>query len=460
MAHEPALPALLPQGPGHQFVCYADSCSGVPGAAHERNFAAANRVVARLQPPPEFICFPGDEIIGLVADEGELRRQWAHWFGREMAWLDRSTIPLYHTTGNHTAYDALSEAVFRDVLGHLPRNGPPGQEGLSYWIRRGDLLMVFVNTLWSGLGSEGRVETEWLDRTLAAHADARHKLVFGHHPAWPVNGFSGAYQRELAPENAARFWRVLAQHGVQAYWCSHILAFDVQARDGILQITTAGAGTAHRMPEGLEYLHCVQAVLDGEGLRYQVLDDTGRVRERLTWPFILPPANDWTSLAPGMGDAPFAGPAESRLVAWAFSGIVAALGVGEAQTLLAAWDDGLGLASPWVGLIGEEQRLAVLISPAPGRSPSLWLGPALPPGQPFSMQVAIHGGMGPGGVLWRWADAAPWSSLRAASAWGAERSAWPARWAVGHDRHGPGDRPFRGQNLGTKWTERVLAAVE
>src|SRR5690348_15162951 len=77
------IPALLPRSGGHQFVCYADSCSGVPGARHEATFAAVNAVVARLRPQPEFICFPGDEILGLTADDAALREQWRHWFDRE-----------------------------------------------------------------------------------------------------------------------------------------------------------------------------------------------------------------------------------------------------------------------------------------------------------------------------------------------------------------------------------------
>src|SRR5215470_11523162 len=145
------IPALLPAYPGHQFVIYADSCSGVPGALHERTFASVNDVVRRLHPRPEFILFPGDEIIGLTADADELRTQWEHWFSTEMGWLDRREVPLWHTTGNHTTYNKMSEAVFREVL-KLPRNGAPGQEGLCYWIRRNDLLMVFIHTLWSGLG--------------------------------------------------------------------------------------------------------------------------------------------------------------------------------------------------------------------------------------------------------------------------------------------------------------------
>ena len=106
------LAALMPRGAGHQFVAYADACSGVPGAPHEANLAAVNAIVRRLTPQPEFICFPGDEIQGLTADTAALRSQWRHWLDREMAWHDRRTIPLYHTTGNHTTYDAPARRSF------------------------------------------------------------------------------------------------------------------------------------------------------------------------------------------------------------------------------------------------------------------------------------------------------------------------------------------------------------
>ena len=72
------------------------------------------------------------------------------------------------------------------------------------------------------------------------------------------------------------------------------------------------------------------------------------------------------------------------------------------------------------------------------------------------MQIAVHTGMGPGGLVWRWDDAAPWSSLTAASPWGAERLAWPAHWTVGHDQRGPIGRPFRGRNLKAAWHAQVM----
>jgi hypothetical protein len=452
-----AIPALLPRGAGHQFVCYADSCSGVPRGRHEATFASVNAVVRRLNPRPDFVCFPGDEIIGLTADDDDLRRQWRYWLDHEMAWLDRDAIPRYHTTGNHTTYDHASEAVFREVMSHLPRNGPPGQEGLSYFVRRADLLMVFVNTLWSGGGGEGRVETEWFDRILGDHADARFKLVFGHHPVFPVNGLSGPSQREVGPEDGRAFWRVLVRRGVRAYVCSHILAFDVQVHDGVLQILTAGAGTAHRMPEETEYLHCVQLALDAQGLRYQVLDTAGDVRERLSWPLVLPASATWTPLQPGTVAAPIAGHGADRLVAWRFDGIAAGGADGTPQALLSGWEPGPALASLWIGLTGPENRLTVLLAPQPGRSPHRWHGPVLESGRPFSLQVAVHTGMGPGGLLWRWQDDAPWSSLQGASPWGAERLVWPSHWSIGHAKRGPDDHPFRGWHLQTTWHESPVS---
>jgi hypothetical protein len=373
-----------------------------------------------------------------------------------MAWLDRRSVPLYHTTGNHTTYDEASENVFREMLSHLPRNGPPGQEGLAYFVRRGDLLLVFVNTVSTALGGEGRVECDWLERTLAANTDARHKLVFGHHPAHPVNGFAGAFQRDIERQNARAFWQVLVRQRVLAYFCSHILAFDVQVHDGVLQIVTAGAGTAHRMPPEHEYLHCVQAAVDAAGLRYQVLDTRGHCREWLEWPLALPASADWTQLP--LGESPARIPTgetntseSARLVVWRFSARTATGDDGAPQTLLCACGPESSLPALWIGLLGREQRLGVLVSPAADRSPHLWYGPSQSAGNDVSLHVAFHTGMGPGGILWRSDDAAPWSTLKAASPWGAERLNWPARWLVGHGPRGTADRPFRGSALKVAW---------
>lgn len=451
--NETSIPALIPRGAGHQFVLYGDSCSGVPGALHEKTHADINSVVSRLLPKPEFIIFPGDEIIGLTSDESELRAQWDYWLNHEMAWLDRKTIPLYNSTGNHTTYSAMSERVFTDVLSHLPRNGVPGQEGLSYFVRRGDLLLVFVDTLCSKLGGEGHVETAWLEATLMANADAKWKFVIGHHPVFTVNGYAGNYGRTIGDEYRPVFWRILKEQGVFAYLCSHILAFDVQAQDGVLQITTAGAGTAHRMPEESEYLHALQVALDGDGMRYQVLDADGTVRERLSWPLNLPCSARWTDLAEGKQSALLSGRQEAAgtrpaVCAWNIQGKTGDNLTGQRQTLLSACSRDGRHEAVWLGLSGTNQTLTMMLQPQSGRSPHYWFGGDIGSGNAFDLQVAVHCGMGPGGIMWRPDDHAPWSSLSSSSSWGGERLDWPEYWYVGDDSSAA--LPFLGSGLKLK----------
>jgi hypothetical protein len=434
--------AIRPDTPGsHQFVVYGDSCSGIPGYAHEATTASINDVVARLDPEPEFVCFLGDEISGLTTNEAELRRQWDYWFEHEMAWLDRDRISLYHTTANHTTYDRLSESVYAEVMSHLPANGPVEQRHLSYFVRRENLLMVFVNTMWTGLG-EGRVETTWLDEVLTANADAEIRLVLGHHPVFPINGFSGAYQRELEPENGRRFWSSLVRHGVRAYLCSHMLAFDTQVHDGILQIMTAGAGTKHRMPEEIEYLHAVQMTIDPEHLRYQVIDNSGLVREWLAWPppGVFEPVTDFPALS--LESSPNA----HEVAMLEISGIATDVG-GPAQTLVSAWTGDDALANLWIGLVGPEQRLVVQLAPERNRSPHSWIGPAVEPGQPFALDLMLHPGLGPGGILWRASGSEAWTSLTGSSAWGLERLPRLPHWSIGMTKGNADDRAFGGEGL-------------
>ena len=435
--------ALKPSGHGHQFAFYGDSCSGVADAEHAQNLANVNDVVQRLQPTPEFIIFPGDEVLGLIPDETQLRTQWAHFFDVEMAWVKQRSIPMFHCTGNHTTYNRMSERVFADIMAHLPQNGPADQKGLSYFVRRDDLLLIFVNTHWSGLGGEGHVECEWLDQTLQANADAKWKFVVGHHPAFAVNGFHGSYQRTIGDEYVTEFWACLKRHGVMAYLCSHILAFDVQCHDGVLQITSAGAGTTHRMPEDVEYLHFVQMAVDEAGLHYQVLDDTGQRREHLSWPPKEPA--DFRPLLVGQ-EANLIDKDElnARPVCFRFSGTVE--DPAPRQTLFAAIAD--SDACPlWVGLVGQKRQLTVVMQPVLGRSPHMWLGPCFAENDTLELDLLVQPQMGPGGFLWRRNQAENWTGLIGRSAWGADRLIWTDTLYVGSSGELDQDTLFAGEVL-------------
>lgn len=436
---------LLPAGPGAHFVFYGDSCSGIPGARHAANLKRINDVVRRLDPPPEFVAFPGDEVIGLVADEPALRAQWRHWFDYEMSWLDPTVTPLLNATGNHTVYDAMSARVYADVMGHLPDNGPPDSLKRNYVWRQGDLAIVVVDTMDIRLGGEGHVDVPWLATALQANKDARWTFVMGHHPAFPVNGYVGDYQRTLGPEYVALFWKLLKDNAVIAYLCSHILAFDVQCNGGVLQICSAGAGTAHRMPEDIEYLHCVQMAVDGGGLRYQTLDDTGQAREALSWPPSEPADSfDLSSGSPVLAPVDLA----DAIATFTISGQATADGLGPRQTLLAAVANTAGDMPLWIGLSGRDQRLMIALQPTPGRSPHQWVGPTVQPGASFAFDLMLHPAMGPGGLLWRQTGQTHWTSMDGASAWGLERLIWPGRLVLGQDANG--GAVFRGESLACK----------
>ena len=283
--------ALRPSNDGHQFVFYGDCCSGIPGKPFEHNFSRVNGALQRLCPQPEFIVFLGDHIMGAYEKDHPLEAQWQHWLKEEMRWLDTDRIPLYHCTSNHDTFDTVSECVWRNQFPGIPRNGPPGQEGLSYWVRRGDLLLVMVDTSYSGLGGPGHVESVWLDATLTAHADARYKIVAGHHPVFPVNGYAERPLWCLMQAEADVFWAVVVRHRVLAYLCSHIIAFDVQDHDDVLQVCSGGAGTNYGpggfMGEG-EYHHYVQASVDPGNFQLQSIDVEGVSRETYSKPIRFP----------------------------------------------------------------------------------------------------------------------------------------------------------------------------
>lgn len=145
------------------------------------------------------------------------------------------------------------------------------------------------------------------------------------------------------------------------------------------------------------------------------------------------------------------GAGAERVIGLRFTGRSASDGTSTAQTLVSAFRPDV-LAPLWIGLRGPEQRLTVAIGPEPRRSPHYWHGPALDPDMTFDISLVVHTGMGPGGIMYRSGGDARWSSLVAASPWGAERLDWPARWNIGHAQSGRADRAFLESDLAVATT--------
>jgi hypothetical protein len=465
-------PALLPRGgTGHHFVFYADCCSGVPNAPNATSHAAVNRVVARIQPRPEFIAFPGDAVTGYVNDYTALRQQWDYWWNTEMAWLKPLGIPLYQSTSNHNTYDLGSEQVFREFHPDLPQNGPDEFRGLAYFVRRGDLLYVSTHQpdRTRAYRNKMTIDPAWLDQVLTANADARYKFVCGHYPVFPVNGYFQSPQWCFRPAERKPFWDVLVKHRVHAYLCSHILAFDVQIHDGIPQILSGGAGTQGSGPLALmplrsEYLHAVQMAIDEQGLRARTIDITGSIRESFAWPCSLPSSDRWTPLSPAnLGTQLAPHHASGKISAWRIQAKAWPPSTGgEPQTLLWGWDGMEGLATVWIGIEGSPARWTVRLIPQSGFGWQVWTGPLVTfdpsPDRAFEGQIALHAGLGPGGILFRANDRAPWQSLYSTSSKGIEDLTWPQAWTLGHGPSGADEWPFLGRELRIDWISNPLSA--
>ena len=276
-----ALPiaALVPRdASGHHFVLFSD-CT-VTGEDKGSSDALHNigLVVQRLVPSPEFISFPGDAV-----GSGDNEKEW-EFFREELKWSREEGIAVYQSTSNHTAYSFKSEARFREFNQELPLNGPGDERGLAYWVRRGNLLYVSLHHPASSTRYRAGYDfgdMTWLEDVLARNSDAEYRLVVGHYPVFRVNGYT---EMSIPHADWGPFWATLRKHRVDAYLTSHVLAFDVQVHDGILQICSGGAGPG-AMPPATEGTHAVQIAIDRQGIRFQVLNIEGRVRESLVWPF-------------------------------------------------------------------------------------------------------------------------------------------------------------------------------
>ena len=105
---------------------------------------------------------------------------------------------------------------------------------------------------------------------------------------------------------------------------------------------------------------------------------------------------------------------------------------------------------------GNPPQVVVRLLPESGAGAQAWTGRRYEPGRTFDFQLLFHGGMEPGGVLFRDRLEPAWSSLNSTSAKGTEGLRWPENWRLGCAQSGGRDRPFVGANLNVRWTEASL----
>jgi len=212
----------------------------------QQYFRGACQAIAALG-AGAFMVSPGD--IDPPADVEWTIRQ---CLGQDYIW--------YPVVGNHESETPEDMAWLRsydyDTNGDTPPNivslGPAGCQETTYSFDYGNSHFVVLNQYYDGAsdtGTNGDVVDglyTWLMEDLAATTQ-KHIFVFGHEPAYPQPDADNGRLRHQAdslnqhPINRDRFWDLLKDEGVIAYFCGHTHNYSAVEIGGVWQVDVGHA---------------------------------------------------------------------------------------------------------------------------------------------------------------------------------------------------------------------------
>jgi len=206
------------------------------------NQAAIKILIQRillLDPPAQFVIVTGDLVVG-SEDDDLTREQFDLWYEAfaDLYESDMWNLKVYPLPGNHDMRADNAIQVWQEMFDYLPDNGPEDEKKGTYSFDAGPCHLVAVNT--DAPDRRHKIDLDWLADDLAA-SDKPIKIVFGHEPAYPVDGHTGS-SLDKFPELRDEFWQILIENGVQAYFCGHEHIHSHWIYDGVHHIINGGGG--------------------------------------------------------------------------------------------------------------------------------------------------------------------------------------------------------------------------
>ncbi|MGH7923309.1 MAG: metallophosphoesterase family protein [Candidatus Binatus sp.] len=230
-------------------VLKGDKSPDNPSTANLAQLQRTFTEIAALQPPPNFVFFTGDLVLGLTADLTELRTQLESWVDvYRNSDLGRSpTIRLIALPGNHESLvgdkgsqvsNPGAEEVWLSVMRPFIAgdNGPPAggpdhlatdQSRLSYSFDYRRTHFVILNT--DPFGAIATVPLFWLADDLDnanRNSPPKHIFVLGHKQAFTPSFASSEQALEANPDLRNAFWDELNANGVGYYMVAHAHVWD------------------------------------------------------------------------------------------------------------------------------------------------------------------------------------------------------------------------------------------
>ncbi|MBE0535548.1 MAG: metallophosphoesterase [Phycisphaerae bacterium] len=217
----------LPPGEPFRFTVVADNRpTGSKRQAFQWTLNEMNRLVGG---EGAFLVMAGDFDPPAVTDQ-DFRAA----FGPAMLW--------YPAVGNHEAETREDMEWVRQRYNHLPyivRQGPAGSETTTYSFDYGSAHFVVLNQYFDGqTDHKGKGDVcdalyEWVKADLEA---TRQSVIFvvGHEPAFPQGRHTGTSLDQYRA-NRDRFWKLLNEHEVVAYFCGHTHSYGRLQKGGAEQ---------------------------------------------------------------------------------------------------------------------------------------------------------------------------------------------------------------------------------
>jgi calcineurin-like phosphoesterase family protein len=204
-------------------------------------------LVLAAEPKVEFVIQVGDLISGKLTPRS-LYADWMHWRDIAKPWYESDFLgaKVYPIPGNHDQLsDAGAKDMWRYVFSDLPDNGPADDKYMTYSFEHGQCHLTGVNTSKASLRERHLVDNDWLEADLA-NSTKPVQFVFGHAPAYSSQHYIVS-SLDTRPDERDRFWQILKENGVSAYFCGHEHNYDVWVKDNVFQFD-CGTGGAEISP--------------------------------------------------------------------------------------------------------------------------------------------------------------------------------------------------------------------
>ena len=199
---------------------------------------------------PDFTLNAGDIMDARWWDNKEQVRKKTeeYWLGFKKRFDDRG-MTLYLAPGDHEYGDdgGLRKGDIARAFGEqftelmaMPRNGPDGHIGRSFFVREKNLLIISLDTF-EDAGEKfaytvGNKQLAWMETILETNQDAEFIIVQGHLPiVGPVRSKDSSASMLKDGTNSG-LWKLMVKYGVNVYLCGEHHRITVKKRDGIWQI--------------------------------------------------------------------------------------------------------------------------------------------------------------------------------------------------------------------------------